>query len=196
MASSPESTSRLSPSPDPPVSHHTLPVRNSDLLLAILFGALIVFAHEDKPSPSYVSPASLAQKALLLGLAILQLAEGRVAFLKTPRGRMTSVFLQLALSFELMHITGDVASPYNLILLFPVVSTAALLGVVATVVASIAAVSALLAPLLLVDWGTGPGQYEMDSEGWHVLDDSLPHDCRDRSFGERSWRRNSFGIRP
>jgi two-component system sensor histidine kinase HydH len=140
-----------------PVSSHTMPVTISDVLLAILFGTLIVFAH------------GLPPKALLLGLAVLQLIEGRVRLLSTPRGRMLSVFLQLALGFELMNLTGGVASPYVLILLFPVVSTAALLGVVATVVASVAAVSALLAPLLLVDWGTGPGQYEMDSEGKHVL---------------------------
>jgi signal transduction histidine kinase len=153
---------------DKPDSPQELPVRTSDLLLAALFGALIIYAHAagDSAFP-HLSAASLAQKALILGLAILQLIEGRVPLLRTPRGRMASVFLQLALSVELMHITGDVASPYILILLFPVVSTAALLGVVATVVVSVAAVSALLAPLLLVDWG--PQGYEMDAEGWHVL---------------------------
>ncbi len=127
------------------------------MLLAILFGALIVEAHD------------LAEQGLLLGLAILQLVEGRIPLLRTGYGRIASVTLQLLISFELMHLTGDVASPYVLILLFPVVSTAALLGVVATVVASVAAVFALLAPLLLYDWGTQPGQYYMDSESWHVL---------------------------
>jgi signal transduction histidine kinase len=141
------------------------PVRISDLLLAVLFGALILFAHEEGHSFYDLTVFSLYQKSLILGLGILQLAEGRVPFLRTPQGRMTSVFLQLALGFELMHVTGDVASPYYPILLFPVVSTATYLGVVATVIASVAAVSASLSPLLFVDWK----HFEMSPEGWHVL---------------------------
>jgi signal transduction histidine kinase len=129
------------------------PVRNSDLLLAILFGTLIVLAHD------------LPERALLLGLAVLQLIEGRVPLLRTLPGRMSSVFLQLALGFELMHQTGGVASPYSLILLVPVLSTATVLGVAATAVASVAAISVLLAPLLFIDWK----HFEMDPDGPHVL---------------------------
>jgi two-component system, NtrC family, sensor histidine kinase HydH len=136
-----------------PVPSHTMPVRISDVLLAILFGALIYKAHD------------LPQKALLLGLAVLQLIEGRVRLLRTPPGRMLSVFLQLALGFELMNQTGGVASPYSLILLVPVLSTATNLGVVATAIASVAAIAALLAPLLFIDWK----HYEMEPDGWHVL---------------------------
>jgi two-component system, NtrC family, sensor histidine kinase HydH len=132
-------------------------IRIWDVLLAVLFGALIFFAHE------------LIPKSLLLGLAVLQLIEGRVPLLRTPAGRITSVVLQLALGFELMRETNGIASAYYPILLFPVVSTATYLGVVATAIASVAAVAVLLAPLLLVDWGTLPGQYEMDTEGWHTL---------------------------
>ncbi len=133
--------------------HGTLPVRNSDLILAILFGAMILFAHDG------------AQRWLVLGLGVLQLIEGRIPFLRTAAGRMSSVFLQLALGCELMHITGDIASPYYPILLLPVVSTATYLGVVATVVASVAAVAASLSFLLFIDWS----QVEMDPEGRHVL---------------------------
>ncbi len=129
------------------------PVRNSDLLLAILFGTLILLAHD------------LFQQALLLGLAVLQLIEGRVPLLRTPPGRMTSVFLQLALGYELMHVTNGVESPYSLILLIPVLSTATILGVVPTVIASVAAISALLVPLLFIDWK----HFEMVPDGWHVL---------------------------
>lgn len=131
------------------------PVRISDALLALFFGALIFLAHANP------------QRALLFGLALLQLIEGRLPLLRVAWVRMLSVFLQLLMGFELMHLTGDVASPYIPILLFPVVSTAALLGVAATVIASVAAVSALLAPLLLVDWG--PQGFEMEPEGWHIL---------------------------
>jgi signal transduction histidine kinase len=136
-----------------PVSRYAFPVRNSDMLLAILFGTLIVLAHD------------LFQQALLLGLAVLQLIEGRVPLLRTPPGRMTSVFLQLALGYELMHVTNGVESPYSLILLVPVLSTATILGVIPTVIASVAAISALLVPLLFIDWK----HYEMAPDGWHVL---------------------------
>lgn len=143
----------MAPIPDP-APQYTLPVRNSDLVLAILFGALIFLAHD------------LPQKVLLLGMAILQLIESRVAFLSTASGRTISVVLQLVLGFQLMHLTNDVASPYTPILLLPVLSTATYLGVVATVIASIAAIAASLSPLLFLDWT----QVEVDSEGWHVLE--------------------------
>jgi len=139
-----------------PVTRHTPPVGISDILLAILFGALIFFAHD------------LAQKALLLGLAVLQLVEGRVPFLRTPQGRMISVFLQLALGFELIretNTTNNLDSAYYPILLLPVVSTATYLGVVATVIASVAAMAASLSFLLFIDWKT----VELSSEGWHSL---------------------------
>lgn len=91
--------------------------------------------------------------------------EGRVPLLRAPAGRMTSVFLQLALGFDLMRLTGEIASPYYPILLFPVLSTATSLGVVATVTASVAAVAALLSFLLRIDWK----HVEMVPDGWHVL---------------------------
>jgi signal transduction histidine kinase len=145
-----------SPSQDTPVSDERFPVRISDLLLAVLFGALIFLAHD------------LPQKALVLGLAALQLIEGRVRLLRMPAGRLTSVFLQLALSVELIHQTNspnNLDSPYYPILLLPVVSTAAYLGVVATVTASVAAVAAYLSFLLFVDWK----HVELPEEAEHVL---------------------------
>lgn len=136
-----------------PIPHILLRLRNSDLLLALLFGALILFAHD------------ATEMALLLGLAILQLIEGRVRLLKTAPGRMTSVFLQLALGFELMRETGAIASPYYAIMLLPVVSTATYLGVVATIIAAVAAVAASSSFLLFVNWK----EFYMESEDWHTL---------------------------
>ncbi len=135
------------------VSPHPLSIQLTDVLLAVLFGALIFFAHE------------LIPKGLLLGLAVLQLMEGRVPLLRTPKGRMVSVFLQLALGFELMRETRGVESPYYPILLLPVVSTATVLGVVATAIASGAAVAAGLSSLLFLDWKHS----YLDSESWHIL---------------------------
>lgn len=140
-------------SEDSPAPWYRLPVRNYDVLLAILFGTLIVLAHD------------VSERLLLAGLAVLQLIEGRVPLLRTPGGRMLSVFLQLALAFELMRETGEVASPYTPILLLPVVSTATLLGVLATVLASVVAVAAALSTLLFIDWK----RYYMLPEDWHTL---------------------------
>ena len=53
-----------------------------------------------------------------------------------------------------MRETNGVRSPYYPILLLPVVSTATYLGVVATVIASVAAVAASLSFLLFIDWKT------------------------------------------
>jgi signal transduction histidine kinase len=157
MTSSEEVTSRLSLS-EPVARLRSLPVRNTDILLTILFGALIRFA--DHP----------AERGLLAALAILQLIEGRVRFVMTPQGRMISVFLQLALGFELMRINDPasfgIASPYYPIMLLPVVSTATYLGVVATVIASVAAVGASLSFLLFIDWKSG---MELAPEGSHTL---------------------------
>ncbi len=130
------------------------PIRMSDVLLALFFGALIYLAH------------ATPQRALLFGMAVLQLLEGRVPVLRTSYGRLTSVALQLVLAIELMHLTDDVASPYVPILLLPMVSTAASLGVTATVVVSVAAVAASLSFLLFVDWKAG---IEMAPDGPHVL---------------------------
>ena len=156
MTSSEESTSRLSLSA-PADLLHVVPVRNTDILFAILFGALIYYA--DHP----------AEKALLAGLAVLQLIEGRIRFLMTAQGRMVSVILQLAIAFELMRVNdplnGGVASAYYPILLLPVVSTAAYFGVVATVIVSIAGVVASLSGLLLIDWKHA----YLDTESWHTL---------------------------
>jgi signal transduction histidine kinase len=136
-----------------PVLHPKIPVRNTDMVLAMFFGAMIFLA--DEP----------AQRLPLIGLGILQLAEGRVPLLSRTPGRIVSVLLQLLLAFELMHESGGVASPYFPILLLPLVSTATYLGFVATVLAAAAAVGALLSPLLFVDWSN----LEMEPEGWHIL---------------------------
>src|SRR6516165_694656 len=104
MASSRISSSSVSPvepvtsMPESPVLIRSpFLVRNSDLLLAIFFGALILFAHD------------AVQRLLIFGMAILQLIEGRIPILKTPAGRMTSVFIQLVLGIVLMHQDGDIA---------------------------------------------------------------------------------------
>jgi len=115
-------------------------LRVQDVLLTVMFGALIFLAHD------------IWERAFLLGLAILQLVEGRIPFLTTLWGRTTSVLLQLLIVYLLIGYTGGVASSYYLMLLLPLVSTATYLGVFGTLASSIAAILAYLSFLLFVDF--------------------------------------------
>ena len=128
-------------------------IRIQDILLALMLGTLIVLAHD----PS--------EKSLLIALAILQLIEGRVPFLDSTRGRAASILLQMAVGFLLIGITGGVNSPYYLVLVLPVLSTATYLGVVGTVLTSVVAIGTYLSFLLFVDWN----QWMIDPEAMHVL---------------------------
>jgi two-component system, NtrC family, sensor histidine kinase HydH len=109
-----------------------LKIRVQDVLLALMFGALIFLAHSEW------------QRGFLFAIAVLQLIEGRLHALETAAGRATSVALQLLLCFLLMGLTGGVESVYYLLLLLPILSTASYLDVVGTVVSSVAAIGVYL----------------------------------------------------
>src|SRR5579863_2026699 len=94
-----------------------LRLRVQDVLLTLMFAVLIFLAHNE------------SERALLLGLAVLQLIEGRLPLLDKTWGRATSVVLQLGLGFLLIGLTGGVSSQYYLVLLLPIVSTASYLNV-------------------------------------------------------------------
>ena len=128
-------------------------VRAQDVLLAIMFVALIYLAHD------------VAEKTLMVALAALQLIEGRVRILDSPWGRGASILLQLALGYVLIGITGGVNSAYYLVLLFPIVSAASYLGIAGALAGAIVAVGAFLSFLLFVDWS----QWSISEESIHVL---------------------------
>jgi hypothetical protein len=52
-------------------------LRVQDILLTVMFGVLIFLAH------------NVRERSCLLGIAVLQLVEGRTPFLTTIRGRTT-----------------------------------------------------------------------------------------------------------
>ena len=101
-----------------------------------MFGALIVLAHQN------------LSRFYLASIAFLQLIEGRIGWLDRVWGRVASIALQLLVWWLLMDITGWLASQYYPLLLLPVVSTATYLGVVGTMVTSVAAIGAYLSLLL------------------------------------------------
>lgn len=115
--------------------------RTQDVLLALMFGALIYLAHDK------------SERSLLTGLAVLQLIEGHVALLDTSRGRATSVVLQLSLAYLLVGYNGAIESPYFLVFLFPVVSAASFLGLSSTLLSTVAAIGAYLSFLFYEGWG-------------------------------------------
>ena len=115
-------------------------LRVQDVLLTVMFGALIFLAHD------------MSEKSFLLGLAVLQLLEGRVPFLTTLWGRTASVVLQLIIVYLLIGYTDGITSPYYLMLLLPLVSAASYLGVVETLATSIAAIGAYLSFLRFLDF--------------------------------------------
>src|SRR5580658_2128091 len=128
-------------------------LRVQDVLLAVMFGVLIFLAHD------------ISEKSLILGLAVLQLVEGRIPFLTTLRGRTILVVLQMMIIWVLIGYTHGVDSRYYLMLLLPLLSTASYLGLAGTVAASIAGIGAYLSFLLYVDFK----EFYVDPEDFHTL---------------------------
>ena len=128
-------------------------LRAQDVLMVLLFGALIVLAHD------------VSERSLLTGLAVLQLIEGRIQWLNTIVGRATSVVLQLILVYLLIGITGGVTSPYYLVLLLPAVSAASYLGVAGTLASSFGAIGVYLSFLVFINWK----EEFIEPEQMHIL---------------------------
>ncbi len=139
--------------PEAPPKPAGLPFPTQEVILGAMLAALLYLAHD------------ISERVLMFGLAILQIGEGSLPVLRTRWYRLASVVAQLILAFLLIGITGGVNSPYFMVLLLPVVSTATYLGVAGTVVTSIAAIGTYLSFLYFVDWT----QYSIDDEEMHVL---------------------------
>ena len=116
-------------------------LRVQDILLTVMFGALIFLAHD------------IWEKSFILGLAILQLVEGRIPFLTTLWGRTTSVVLQLIIVWLLDRLHGRSNE-----LVLPDAPAAACFGgeptpgVAGTLAISIAAIGAYLSFLLYLNF--------------------------------------------
>jgi two-component system sensor histidine kinase HydH len=124
-----------------------------DILLSLMFASLILLAHDDW------------ERAFLVGLAVLQLIEGRIPLLATIPGRTASVALQLIIGYLLIGYTNGVESPYYLVLLLPLVSTASYMGVTGTVATSIAVIGVYLSFLLFINWK----EFDIGDEAIHLL---------------------------
>ncbi len=132
---------------------HRFTPRIQDFLLALVFGALIYLAH----TPS--------ERWLMGGIAVLQLIEGHFFLLDKTWGRATSVVLQLILGYLLLGITSSIESPYYLVLLLPIFSTAVYLGFVGTLLSTITAIGSYLSFLLFQGWD----EWRKNPENMHYL---------------------------
>lgn len=128
-------------------------VRVQDALLLLMFGVLIVMAHNG------------LERGLLAALAGFQLIEGRFAWLGTLWGRTSSVLLQLSLCYLLLGWTGGWNSEYYPVLLLPIMSTATYWGFGGTLLISVATVGAYLSFFSFIDWT----QNTIDAEAIHAL---------------------------
>ena len=99
-------------------------IRPQDFVWILLFGALAVTLPADiRDAPSIT---------WLAALAIVQVLEPKIPALASTRGRIFWMVLKLALGYLLIGYTGSLNSRYWLVLLFPVVTAATVLGAVGT----------------------------------------------------------------
>jgi len=94
-----------------------------------------------------------AEKEILSGLALWQLAVPRIRFFATTPGTMVAVLGQLLFCYLLIGVTYGLESSYYWILLLPIVTAATSLDLWGTILFTALACLAYLSFLLFVDFG-------------------------------------------
>lgn len=95
---------------------------------------------------------SFQELALLFGLGLFQVIEGRLPFLATDRGVVVSLATKLLLCYLLIGFTFGISSTYYLTLMLPVVSAATVLSLAGTMLVTAIACLEYLSFLLFLDW--------------------------------------------
>ncbi len=128
-------------------------VRPQDFVWVFLFAALAVtLPPEIRDAPSIT---------WLAALAVVQVLEPKIPALASTRGRIFWIVLKLALGYVLIGYTGGLESHYWLVLLFPVVTAATVLGALGTLAFTLLASGAYLS-FVLFRYGHVPPD-------WNVL---------------------------
>lgn len=117
-------------------------IRAQDLVWLLLFSVL--FASSPNPDVS--------EFLLLASLAAVQIAEPKLSFIDTTHGKVLWIILKLLLGYLLIGYTGAINSRYWLILVLPVVSAAATMSVLSTLLFTLLACGSYLSFLLFIDW--------------------------------------------
>lgn len=117
-------------------------IRGQDVVWVLLFVALALVGN--RPTPPEIG--------VMLCLGLFQIVEGRISYFDTPRGKIASVLIKLALCYLLIGWTGGISSSYYVILLLPVMSAAASLGKLGAFLATVAACASYISFLLFIDF--------------------------------------------
>ena len=129
------------------------PPRVHEVLLALVFIALAVCDPDKSPW----------ERAFVIVLGVMQLAEVRLPILETTTGRVMWIILKLVFCYLLIGLSGSLTSHYFFIILLPVVSAATYLGAFGTLAFSVLAAFSYSSFFLF--WR--PPQ--MSEEGWYVI---------------------------
>jgi signal transduction histidine kinase len=115
-------------------------IRPQDFVWIFLFAVLAVTLPAEVQDVPGIAP--------LAALAIVQVLEPKIPALASTRGRIFWIVLKLALGYLLIGYTHALESRYWLVLLFPVVTAATVLGAVGTLAFTLLASGAYLSFLL------------------------------------------------
>jgi two-component system, NtrC family, sensor histidine kinase HydH len=115
-------------------------VRPRDIVWILLFAVIAVYGPDH-------SPVTIST---LLGLAVIQVVEARVAFFRLTLGSVIAFLIKLVLWYLLMAWTDGIASSYYWLMLLPVMSAATSLGLIGLTVATLLACGAYLSFLLFL----------------------------------------------
>jgi signal transduction histidine kinase len=130
-------------------------VRPQDVIILLLFAAMAA-----------ASPTLDASEAsLLFVLTALQIAGPKLPFLRSLRGRVAWITLELVFAYLLIGYDGGLISNFYPILLLPIVSAATYLGVMGTLLFTLLSCGSYLSFVLLIDFN----QWIIDPDGIRVL---------------------------
>lgn len=130
-------------------------VRPQDVIMVVLFAAMAA-----------ASPTLDASEAsLLFALGALQIAGPKLPFLRSPRGKVLWIALELIFAYVLIGYDGGLVSNFYPILLLPIISAATYLGVLGALLFTLLSCGSYISFLLFVDFS----QWIIDPEGIRVL---------------------------
>ncbi|MBZ5590976.1 MAG: hypothetical protein LAP39_01980 [Acidobacteriia bacterium] len=130
-------------------------VRPQDIIMVVLFAAMAV------ASPTL----DVSEGGLLFVLAVLQIAGPKLPFLRSPRGKVGWITLELIFAYLLIGYDGGLVSNFYPILLLPIISAATYLGVVGTLLFTLLSCGAYISFVWFVDFS----QWIIEPEGIRVL---------------------------
>jgi signal transduction histidine kinase len=126
----------------------------------LLFSALALVSTE--PTPEEIG--------LVFSLGLFQVIEPKVPWFSSHRGAVWATLIKLGVCYLLIGWTGGITSTYYVTLLLPVVSAATALGLAATTLVTVLAISAYLSFLLWLDWSRYElTRYAMGEIGLRVI---------------------------